>query len=135
MYLHGKPPFPLMNLQDIMKTDDSLNFFSGNFQDGRGVRWRDNPLPHSNIKKYICLWNNSFRTHSECQRKTLEFQKGKYSPHNEVVQRYRQLKRQRTQNRDLSLREGVVKEEKFPHTQKPHLRQRWVVGVALKPQK
>lgn len=135
MYLHGKPPFPLMNLQDIMKTDDSLNFFSGNFQDGRGVRWRDNPLPHSNIKKYICLWNNSFRTHSECQRKTLEFRKGKYSPHNEVVQRYRQLKRQRTQNRDLSLREGVVKEEKFPHTQKPHLRQRWAVGVALKPQK
>ena len=121
------PPFPLMNLKYIIKMDDSLKSFSGNFQDGKGIRWVDNPLPHSYFKKYICMWNNSCRTHSECQRKTLEFQKGKYS-HNEVVQRHRKLKRQRIWNRDLSLREGVVKEEKFPHTQKPHLRQRWESG-------
>lgn len=44
------PLFPLMNLKDVMKTDVSLTNFSGNFQDGRGVRWGDNPLPHSYIK-------------------------------------------------------------------------------------
>ena len=44
-------------------------------------------------------------------------------------------KRLRTWNRDLSLREGVVKEENFPHTQKPYLRQGWEVEVALEPQR
>lgn len=39
-----------MNLKDVMKIDVSLKNFSGNFQDGRGVRRGDNPLPHSYVK-------------------------------------------------------------------------------------
>ena len=44
-------------------------------QDGR-VRHGDYLLPHKYTKKYICMWNSSYRTPTEYWQKTPDFQKG-----------------------------------------------------------
>ena len=48
-------------------------FFGGDLQDGGGVRHGDHLPPH----KYIYMWNNSYRTPTECWQKTSDFPKGK----------------------------------------------------------
>ena len=64
------------------------------------------------------MWNNSYRTSIECWQNTSDFPKGRKLPM--YLGRAKKKKKQRQENRDgLSLREGAVKEEKFPHTRKP----------------
>ena len=74
------------------------------------------------------MWNNSLRTPTERWQKTSNFPKGKKLP------MYLGRAKEKRKNRDkrigtgLHLWEGVVKEEKFPHTRKTLHWQRWGVG-------
>ena len=47
----------------------------GDLQDGRSKTWRS-PSPPKIHQKYIYMWNNSYRTHTECWQKTSDFPKG-----------------------------------------------------------
>lgn len=64
-------------------------------------------------QKFICIWNNSYRTHSEHWQKTSGFQKGKSI---NSGQKIKMKKDKGFQDGDLHPRKGVVKEEKLPHT-------------------
>ena len=65
------------------------------------------------------MWNNSYRTPTECWQKTSDFPKGKKLP------TYLGWAKEKRRNRDkiigmgLHLAEGAVKEERFPHTRSP----------------
>ena len=73
------------------------------------------------------MWNNSYRTPTEWWQKTSDFPKGKKLP------TYQGREKEKTETTeygwDLHLWEAAVKEEKFPHTRKPHHWRRWWVGV------
>ena len=64
-------------------------------QHGGGVRCGDHLPPH----KYIYMWNNSYRTPTECWQKTSEFPKGKKLP-TDLGKGKRKKKKQRQKNRD-----------------------------------
>ena len=74
------------------------------------------------------MWNNSYRTPTEHWQKTSDFPKDKKFP----TYLGRAKKKGNTETKEyrwkLHLWEGAVKEEKFPHTRKPHHWQRWGGG-------
>ena len=80
--------------------------------------WRSPSFPQMH-QKYIYMWNNSYRTPTECWQKTSDFPKGKKSP------TYMGRAKEKRKNRDKRIGMGpapweeAVKEEKFPHTRKP----------------
>ena len=81
------------------------------------------------------MWNNSYRTPTECWKKTPDFPKGKKAP---MYMGRAKEKRKNTDKRigwDLPLGEGAVKEETFPHARKPlhWWRRRVGVGEASEP--
>ena len=90
--------------------------------------WRSPSSPQIH-QKYIYMWNNSYRTSTECWQKTSDFPKGKELP--TYLGRAKGKRKTETKQReqDLHHREGDVKEEKFPHTRKPLHWQRGLVGV------
>ena len=78
-------------------------------------------------QKYICMWNNSYRTPTERWQKTVDFPKGKKLP--TYLGRAKEKTETKEKGQDLHLWEGAVKEEKFPHTRKPlHWWRRGVAG-------
>ena len=82
------------------------------------------------------MWNNSYRTPTECWQKSSDFPKGKKLP--TYLGREKQKRKTETKEYgwDLHLWEGAVKEEKFPHTRKPLQWWRqgwWWWGEALEP--
>ena len=89
--------------------------------------WRSPSSPQIH-QKYIYMWNNSYRTPTECWQKTSEFPKAKKLP------RYLGRVKEKRKNRDKRIGAGAaplggsVKEEKFPNTRKPVHWQRWRGG-------
>ena len=82
------------------------------------------------------MWNNSYRTPTECWQKTSNLPKSKKLP--TYLGRAKEKRKNRQKNMEgLHLWEGAVKEERFPHTRKPLRRWRlWVVeGGALEPRR
>ena len=84
------------------------------------------------------MWNNSYRTLTECWQKISDFPKVKKIP--TYLGRAKEKRKNRDKKRkgwDLHLWEGAVKEEKFPHTMKPLHWQRQGVGrrEALEPRR
>ena len=76
----------------------------------------------------MCMWNNSYRTPTECWQKTSDFPKGKKLPTN--LGRAKEKRKNRDKRIGWepilpSFWEGAVKEEKFPHTRKPLHWWRW----------
>ena len=65
------------------------------------------------------MWNNSYRTPTECWQKTSDFPKGKKLPRTCVGQKKKEKTETKEYGWDLHLWEGAVKEERFPHTRKP----------------
>ena len=63
--------------------------------------WRSPSSPQIH-QKYIYMWNNSYRTPTECWQKSSDFPKGKKSPHTWVGQK----KKQRQKNRDGTCTSG-----------------------------
>ena len=81
-------------------------------QDGRGVKtWRSPSSPEIH-QKYIYMWNNSYRTPTECWQKTSDFPKGKKIP--TYLGRAKE-KRKKRDKRIGNLWEGAVKEEVSTH--------------------
>ena len=56
-------------------------------------------------QKYIYMWNNSYRTPTECWQKTSDFPKGKKLPHIPGEGK-RKKKKQRQKNRDRTCTSG-----------------------------
>ena len=102
----------------------------------RSKTWRS-PSASQIHQKYIYMWNNYYRTPTERWQNPSDFPKGKKLP------TYLSRAKEKRKNRDkrigtgLHLREGAVKEEKFPHTRKPlHWQRRRVGGgEASEPQR
>ena len=70
-------------------------------------------------QKYIYMWNNSYRTPTECWQKTSDLPKDKKLPRTWVGQKKKEKTEAKEQGWDLHIGEGVVKEESFPHTRRP----------------
>ena len=85
----------------------------------RSKTWRSPSSPQIH-QKYIYMWNNSYRTPTERWQKTSDFPKATNSPCTWVGQKKKGKTETKEYRRDLHLWEGAVKEEKFPHTRKPH---------------
>ena len=89
--------------------------------------WRSHSSPQIH-QKYIYMWNNSYRTPTECWQKTSDFPKGKKLP------TYLGRAKEKRKNRDKRIGTGPAPlggscaEERFPHTRKPLHWWRW--GVA-----
>ena len=74
-------------------------------------------------QKNIYMWNNSYRTLTECWQKTSDFQKSIKIPMYLGRAKEKRKNREKRIGTDLCFWEGPVKEEKFPHARKPlHLR-------------
>ena len=71
------------------------------------------------------MWNNSYRTPTECWQKTSDFPKGKKLP--TYLRRAKEKRKNRVKRigMDLHLWDGAVKEERFPHTKKTLHWWRW----------
>ena len=65
------------------------------------------------------MWNNSYRTPTECWQKTSDLPKGKKLPTYLGRAKEKRKNRDKGIGRDLRQWEGAVKEERFPHTRKP----------------
>ena len=65
------------------------------------------------------MWNNSYRTPTECWQKTSDFPKGKKLPTYLGRAKEKRKNRAKKQEWDLHLWEGALKEDKFPNTRKP----------------
>ena len=96
---------------------------------GGASRWRRSKTQRSPSspkihQKYIYMWNNSYRTPTECWQKPQASKKARNSPHNWVGQK----KKEEKETKDLHLWEGAVKEEKFPHARKSPHWWRWEGG-------
>ena len=94
----------------------------------RSKTWRSPSSPQIH-QKYIYTWNSSYRTPTECWQKTSDFPKGKKIP--TYLGRAKEKRKSETKEQGWGLHpwEGAVKEEKFPHTRKPHHRwRRWWWG-------
>ena len=93
----------------------------------RSKTWRS-PSPSQIHQKYIYVWNNSYRTPTECWKKTSHFPKGKELP------MYLGRTKEKRKNRDKrigmgpALLGGSCEEEKLPHTRKPLHWRRWAVA-------
>ena len=69
------------------------------------------------------MWNNFYRTPTECWQKTSDFQKRQANLHTTRLGERRNEKENRETREsgwELCLWEGAMKEEKYPHTQKPN---------------
>ena len=72
------------------------------------------------------MWNNSYRTATECWQKTSDFPKGKKLP--TYFGRAKEKRKNRSKRIGMGPAphwDGAVKEEKFPHTRKPLHWRRW----------
>ena len=65
------------------------------------------------------MWNNSYRTPTDCWQKNSDFPKGKKIPMYLGRAKEKRKNRDKESGWDLHLWEGAVMEEKFPHTRKP----------------
>ena len=89
---------------------------------GGPARWQRNrirrpPSPLQIYQKIICMWENSHRTSFTCWQSTPDFQKGKPISLEWGGGKDKCKKGDKgVQDRDLHPRDGVMKEEKFPHT-------------------
>ena len=75
-------------------------FTQEDLQDGGGVRCEDHLPPHKYIKKYIYMWNNSYRTPTEHWQRTLDFPKVKKKP------TYLSRAKEKRENGDKKIRMG-----------------------------
>ena len=86
--------------------------------------WRSPSSPQIH-QKYNYMWNNSYRTPTECWQKTSDFPKGKKLPTYLGGQKKKGKTETKEQGRGLHQWDGAVKEEMFPHTRKPIPWWRW----------
>ena len=65
------------------------------------------------------MWNNSYRTSTECWQKTSDLPKGKKLPRYLGRAKEERKHRDKRRGQDLHQWKGAIKEESFPHTRKP----------------
>ena len=85
--------------------------------------WRSPSSPQIR-QKYIYIWNNSYRTHTECWQKTSD------SPQGKKILTYVEKTETKEQGWDLHFWEGAVKEEVSTHQETPSMAETgvWVRG-------
>ena len=72
--------YTCINHTELIKEDIKNICGKGDLKDDGEVRRGDHLPPHKYIKKYIYMWNNSYRTPTEPWQKTSGFPKGKKLP-------------------------------------------------------
>ena len=71
----------MVDLLQIYKKNSKYKTFSwGPSRWQRNKTWRSPSSPQIH-QKYIYMWNNSYRTPTECRQKTSDFPKGNKLPH------------------------------------------------------
>ena len=106
-------------------------------QDGRGVRCGDHLPSYKYIKNTSTCGTPPTEHLLNAGRRPQTSPKARNSPRTWVGQKKKEKTETKEQGRDLYLGEGVVKEEKVPHTRKPRhwWRWGWVAGEASEPRR